>query len=437
MTIAIAYLVGSAALGIAMVRAHDDSSSIGTAAGLGILLGLAFPPVVLFALSLAGVRWTLDWLIVLQLTAGGAILAAAFRWRPPRVPERHEASWAAALLDVATIVLVAGYVVLATNAPTPEADFVTIWGLKGKTFFVSGGIDWAFLSNRWNSFAHVDYPILLPLMFDSVALSAGAWDERAIGFLYAMFGAATVLVVRGSVTRATGSRFLGSTAAIASVPIALSPYIGLGEGPLIAYGTAGLLLLRRGFEEDNQGFVRFGAVMLGLAALVKNEGLSLVIAAILATAVVVRSRKAVVALWPAIAIPLPWIAVRLSLGLSTDLAQGSVLARMREHLANPASYLEALARYPAGNVLLWLGIAAALALAAHELLARERFLLFAVAFQYLFLIGAYFATPHSIDWHFRTSWERVMSQMTLPLVVLAVIGLAAYVRRNDPSEANQ
>lgn len=437
MTLAIVYLLASAALGVVIVRAWDRSMAASEIIGSGILIGLAIPGIGLFALSIAQLRWQLLSLVVVQLIIAGIALAVASRKSSQSGPTQFDESWPATLIDLATFALLAGYVIVATNAPTPEADFVTIWGLKGKTFFVQRGVDWAFLSNPWNGFAHLDYPILLPLMFDSVALATGTWNERALGGLYPLFGAAALLIVRGAVSRATGSRLLGSTAAFAGVPVALSPYIGLGEGPLIAYGTAGLLMLRRGLVETDRHFVRFGAVMLGLAALVKNEGVSLALAAGVAVFLTTQNRRAILDLWPAFAIPLPWFAVRAVLNLSTDLAEGSVLERVAEHLANPGVYVEALMRYPAGNVPMWIGIVVALALGMRELLARERFLLLAIVIQYAFLIGAYLVTPHSIDWHVRWSWERVMNQMTLPLIVLAAISLAAYLRRGTAEASAQ
>src|ERR1043165_8177542 len=120
-----------------------------------------------------------------------------------------------------------------------------------------------------------------------------------------------------------------------------------------------------------------GAVMLGLAASSKNEGLTLVVAAAAGLLVAKRWRD-VVRLWPAAVIPLPWLVLRRVHHLQTDLTEGSVVARIVEPVTNPRPLLLAFPTYSVGQPFFWLALALGIALTIRPLLARERFVLVAV-----------------------------------------------------------
>src|SRR5205085_9160530 len=105
------------------------------------------------------------------------------------------------LLDLATLISVASYSIYATLAPVWEWDFWAIWGLKARVFFDHGGIDWRFLESRWNAFVHPDYPLLVPLNFDFVALIGGAWSDRWLGVLFVAYAVALLLIARALASR--------------------------------------------------------------------------------------------------------------------------------------------------------------------------------------------------------------------------------------------
>src|SRR5207237_6668506 len=84
-------------------------------------------------------------------------------------------------LDLVTLVLIAGYARFATMAPTPEYDFIGIWGVKAKEFLLARGIGWSWLAKPFIQIAHVDYPLLVPLNFDMLMLVSGGWPTRCLG----------------------------------------------------------------------------------------------------------------------------------------------------------------------------------------------------------------------------------------------------------------
>lgn len=402
-----------------------------------LLIGPALAASVLFALSIFGIDWSL-----LNLVAGVCAVVTVFVLLPSRptasepLPDSSPAAagWPARAIDLLSILLLVGYALFATIGPVAEYDFIGIWGVKGQEFFLHRGIDWEFLADPRHIFTHTDYPILLPLIYDTLALSSGEWrDDGSMNLVFAFFGAAALLMVRATLGKETAP-LLASLGTLALVPFALSPYIGIAEGPLVAYSVAGLLLLRDAFRREGGHRVALGAAFLGFAASTKNEGLTIVLAAIVAAFFVVRDRADVLRLWPAVVIPLPWQILRAWHGLSTDLTEGNFLARIWMHLQDPIAFFGAMLRYPLGNPIFWLGLALAFALVFPEIIRREKFLLTVVALQYLSYLVAYLSTPHDLDWHFKWSWERVINQMTVPLGVAVIASIGA-VWANGKREA--
>lgn len=377
-----------------------------TVLGDTYLLAMGAAALLLFAFSMCGIPWSrmvlliglaVITLIVLIAAKGAKIYIPPLTW------------WN--LIDLFTIALIAGYTRLALAAPPIENDYLLIWGVKGKEFFLARGIDWSWLEAPINITAHTDYPLLVPLVFDAHALIAGTWPDRWLGIVNVCFGIATLLVVRGLIADDLVQPWRAIATAIL-MPLVFSPYIGIAEGPLIAYALAGLLHIRRGATLR-------GAVFLGLAAFTKNEGLALIVAVAIALVLARRFRE-LLQLLPAIAIPLPWLALRSMHELTNDLMVQGIFARLVEHVLHPQPILSAMARHPVGNLFFWGGIVVACALGWRRLLSAERFLTIAVIAQLLFLLGAYFISPREIEWHVQWSFERVIRQVMPAMALLAM-----------------
>jgi hypothetical protein len=331
-------------------------------------------------------------------------------------------------LDLATAATILGYAFYATVARPWEWDFWAIWGLKGRVFFEAGRIDWRFLEQPSSDFTHPDYPPLLPLLYSFIALLRGEWDDRWLGLLFVAFGAALVVIVRERAARET-SPAIASVVALAIAPAAVTRYVGLAEGPLIAYGTAGLLFARC-------GGMTHAALLLGFAAITKNEGITLIAAVIIALGVE-RRFKDVLRLWPALAIAAPWLLLRALHHLTTDLAAGSPLERAAEHAQETAILFGYLADYFPDR---WLWLAIVAGIATTWILGRttktERFLVIAVAAQFAFFIAAYFVTPRELQWHVETSWERLVRQLEPAALFAALMGLARVILSRTDGEGS-
>ncbi|MDP9360460.1 MAG: hypothetical protein M3P29_03305 [Acidobacteriota bacterium] len=276
-------------------------------------------------------------------------------------------------------------------------------------------IDWAFLGRAISRDTHPDYPLLLPLTYDFIAVLRNGWNDAYLGVVHVAFAAALLFVIHGSVLDETRSRTAAAFMTAALVPLAATPWIGMAEGPFIAYATAALLALRR-------GNTTLGAILLGLAASTKNEGLTLIAAVVIALACARRARE-VLRLWPALAIPLPWLVVRSLHRLPTDVVAGGAAARVIAHLRDPRLLIGALFSASLGKPLFWIALAAGIVIALRQLVTRERFVVVALLVQLVCYVGAYLVTPYDVAWHVTYSWERLVAHLTpaLTYIVLAAL----------------
>jgi hypothetical protein len=200
---------------------------------------------------------------------------------------------------------------------------------------------------------------------------------------------------------------------------ALSPWIGMAEAPLIAFGAAGLLTIRRGVLRDDRSSIALGAVFLGLGALTKNEGLALAVAAVAGALLTPAARRYALRLWPAFAIPAPWLILRAFHYVPTDLATGSLGERAMRQLGDPIRFVRTLADHPPDQPLFWIAVALSLLFFARSL-RREQFVVAAVLVQIAFYLGAYIVTPNDLRWHISTSWVRLLEQIAVPIAFVAL-----------------
>jgi hypothetical protein len=383
-------------------------------AGEGLLIGIA-----ICAATLAILPWQ-RWIVIsaILLIAGMTFVRRAAE--PAAVQPASRRRYDAILL----LLLILGYAIYATIAPPPEYDFLTNWGFKGKAFFEVRAIDWQLLGRGIDRNVHPDYPLLLPLTYDFIAVLRNGWNDAHLGIVHVAFAAALLLVIYERAAEDTRSRLAAAFIAIALIPFAATPWIGLAEGPFIAYGTAALLLIRR-------GETTLGAILVGLAASTKNEGLTLIAAAVIGLLCAARKRD-IVRLWPAVVIPLPWLVARSLHRLPTDIAAGDVVTRIVEHARHPAALIAALSSVSLGKPLYWIALAIGIAIASRALVARERFVLIALLVQFASYLGAYLATPFDVTWHVTWSWERIVAHLTPALTYVVLVALIAPTAASEP-----
>ncbi len=403
-------------LGIPIVLALDRHATPLRVLGLAFLYGAGAISFVLLALSVLHIRWSLLSVTIAALLVGGSagVRAGWIAGVPPargETPPSQPPGRQRSVIDLFTLATPLGYTLLATIAPLWEWDFWAIWGLKARVFLEHGGIDWHFLTSPWNTFVHPDYPLLVPLVYDFAALVNGGWSDRWLGLLGVAWAVAFLLVARDLAAR-EARPFVAALIAFAIAPLAVSRFVGLAEGALIAYGGAALLFLRRGDD-------RHGAILLGLAACTKNEGLALIVSAAIAVALI--DVKRVVRLWPVAAIAMPWLLLRALHHFPNEFVSGPLLARFAARLHESGMIVTLLLRH-LYQPWLW----AAILLGILFAWKRERFMLIACGLQLAFYVAAYFVTPRDVEWHIATSWPRLTAQIAAPLAFAVMVELARH-----------
>lgn len=439
------WLTLSLAVGVALTRLLTRSEEWDATLGTAILLGISTQAGALFVMDLAGVDWSRAGLVGIVVTVTAGALATR-RGQPGGQPAalRSGSTWISTLADGATIVLVAGYASFSVVSIGGENDYIGIWGVKARMFFEARGLDLTFLTLPANDYVHPDYPILLPLAFDSIALVTARWDERMFAVVYPLVALAAILSARAALRREGISSTLTSVGTLALTPAALSPWIGLAEGPLLAFSAVGLLRARGAIRDGTS--LAPAALLLGLGASVKNEGFAMVVAAVIAAACFApRPRwRTILEFWPAAAVIAPWGLLRSMRGLDSYFTRGELAGRVLS--AFEADRIAEVARLVARSTPVdWMtlaGIAVALAIAGRRI-ASEKFLLSAVAIQTAFFVGAYLISPFALQWHVKWSWERLMSQIAFPLYFVCIVGLVgafgamARVESGHPAERRE
>jgi hypothetical protein len=395
--------------------------------GISFLFGTGIAATSLLLLSLIGVAWSTPALATtLSIVWISGLLIA--RNRGPlvpahdRAPKRDLFHWIALVADACTFLLLAAFARFATLAAPWEWDFWAIWGLKAKVFWYAHGIDRAFLTGPNTSSwpFHPEYPLLLPLTFDTMALLGGGWDDRWFGLLFVGWASAAILIIRA----ALAEHARPALAALGTLAIAFLVFprqTGFAEGPMVAFGTAGLLYLRRYTLKDDRRDLTLAAVLFGFASVTKNEGLLLLGAAAIALLLTKRSWRPVISLWPALPLPLVWLAYRIYFNLQGDLQTGDFGSRAIERLRDGGKLFGYLYRYVPGRTWTWLAVATiAFVVARPAIVRREQTLLVAIALQLAAYVWAYAITPHSLQWQVGTSWERLLSHVTLAFGFIAV-----------------
>lgn len=414
MTLTPLLLIGVLLYGLPLARMLDPRLRGASLAGGAFLVGSGTIGLHLFLLALLRIEWTRTALLLalLPLFVFAVVRTRGLPWGRPEV----RPTW----VDALTIVCVVSYAIFALWAPPYEWDFYGIWGLKGRWFYDARGIDWTFVQTN---ISHPDYPLLVPLLYDFVAILTGGWNDTAFGWLYVFLCASVLAVARGIFANEVKWPAL---ATLAMAFPSLNLWVGLAEGPVMAYGCAGLLFIRA-------GSVPLGAVLLGFAAWSKNEGLALIGVAALALLIATRSIRRAFALWPAVAVIAPWLIVRSVLKLPTDFVDDSVLERTLKRMTELDEVGRAFAAAPPDQPWFWLAVLLTLIVFIREAVHRERFLALAVVMQFGLMVAQGVATPWDFNAHVSLTMNRLPHQIAPAAGFLAAMLLIRALSAPSPS----
>lgn len=357
-----------------------------------------------------GIPWTR--LSVLVPLLGLAALGLRAKREPSSLPQ--EPGWG----DGAALFALAAFGLLASTLWITTPDFTYHWGIKGNRFFLTHGVDYAWLAREWNWVLHPDYPNLLPELFAGSALLAGRFDPPAQMLWSTLcFG---LLLVSGREALKLAPRWLAQ-AGLAATALALAAF-GFGHRmagaadwmPALALVAAMPALLR---PADREGDIEVG-IAAAFAAASKIEGMPL--AAFLVGVHFVRRRPDLKAiLWlvlPTAAVSISWAVRTFGHGLYQKFNTGSF------DPSRAPVILQGLADATVGAS--WHGVPVVLLILPFLLVLRRTRPVAAVAgLQLLFYLWIYFSAPLDTEFQVISSFPRLAMHLVPAVILVGVVGL--------------
>jgi hypothetical protein len=412
------------------------------ALGLAYVTGVAATMLVLEVLLVIGVPFGLPLFAAVTIGIAGAGWSVAILRRRregsdhrlvvsrPRIHLRRPTPDAVVVILFVLAVGVFGAVGLDASASEPldQWDAWSIWTRKAIMLVHTDSLVGAFWSGPAYEFMHQDYPLVVPLLEATFFRAGAAIDTQAVhvqlwillvGFVWA------AAWVASRVTR----------------PLVWSPVLllvllapGVHSGMLSGYADIamalflglGVLLLGVWVEQRCSWQLWLGALLLGAAANVKNEGVLGAVAALLCLTVVLavseRARLGRVAgAWALfVATVLPWRIWMAANDVAGDLPLGkglrpSYLADRTERVWPSVKALEAQLS-DLGNWLYLAPLGIALAIAAIVVGTRRDVAAFYLATGVTVFAGltwAYWISPNDLAWHIGASANRVVAAVVL------------------------
>ncbi|MDG6107386.1 hypothetical protein Daura_50020 [Dactylosporangium aurantiacum] len=400
------------AVPLALVLAPVAGAAVATAA---VLLMLAFTGPLLL------------WFVPVYLATG--YLAWRLRDRP-RLPVSR---WRDAALTALPLVPP----LLRLGTEPVNWDTHLIWWLHAGYFTQGGDFARESIGNPVLVFSHPDYPPLASAPVALVWQLLGIRDFYPAGFVtgFLNWSAIAMLVYAVRVATVRGRPLLSWPAAIATgyaawTPLWVIPTAGFSDAMCACAFAAGAVLVL--FARPWPGTLPLALLLLSASALMKNEGLSLVVAlALVGTVRWWRDRRRAALLWLPVGVAGIWSVTARLLGAETDVLAGGRFSALLHGDADTLGRLPMIIEFMAGRVGWILLLTLAAALLGHLLLRRARaglelgadgWLWAVTAVHTAGLIFIYLITPYDIHWHLSTSVDRVV----IAVAVLACASAACW-----------
>ncbi|WP_433077768.1 hypothetical protein ACQP1P_35425 [Dactylosporangium sp. CA-052675] len=420
-------------LGFALTRAVPLAIVVAPVAGAAVAT-----VAVLFMLAAGGSL--VAWFVPLFLLTG--FLAWWLRGQP-RAPH---SSWRDALL--LTLPLTPPFLPILQQPLAWDAHL--IWWLHAGYFARGGGFAREAIGNVALAFSHQDYP---PLASAPVALIwqlLGTHDfyPAAIVTGAVTFSTTAAAVYAVRLVTASGPALVSWLAAIAVgysawSPMWLVPTAGFSDAMCATAFAAGAVLVLLGKDPFNRRTLPLTMLLLCAAGLMKNEGLTMVLAlAVVASVKYRRNLRHLGWTWLPVATAGVWSVTARLLGANTDVLAGGGLTRLLHGDPDTVGRFPLVFKTMAGRVD-WVVAYAVLAALLGLLVLRQRRRAFGLdsdlwlwavcALYWLTLTLIYMTTPMPLRWHLITSVDRVM----ISIVVLACASAAcwAVVAWHSPATA--
>jgi hypothetical protein len=363
--------------------------------------------------------------------------------RSARVPLKPLEAILFSLLFAFGIFVTASLVANGLAVPVSDWDGKMTWVAQARFIRGARTVDAPALREASAWVIHPRYPVLMPvLQVAAQEIVDAPWDDRFVRPIYALFWPAFLLVLFDAASARAGRL----AAAAATFAAACAPYLAFSlhggaagtysDFPLACFWGGGLLLLTSEGVGLGEGLA--SGLLLGAALLTKNEGLPLAAVALAAAvAWVVAGKRLVAFRAPLLAAAALAAAAALLLlswrsGIPARYDEGQVAAFGLVALAKGAvarfgETVSACGRAMADRRewgLTWLLVPLGIVLGARRLgrLAAVP-LLAALAGALAFYAAAYALSGWPAEQLVRTTWDRFLVQMGLPLFALLALAL--------------
>lgn len=426
------YLLSIPLLGLAVLSliSRGRRWHMGELLGLSVVLGLGISAVLMFYLSLLGLRPhpAFPWLAIAISLPVVLKLRPAIRFGSP--------SWRSLALQAVPLLLVllalVGNVVFAQRDQFIRGDALTIWGMKGRALALEPlTVHPPVLYAADFKEAHHNYPLLLPMLIAGGYRSIGSFDDAQVKLVFPLMLLGSILVAWFGLRRLT---FLPAapwlTAAwLASPALVIWFSTGYADAPLAMFAFGAALYLVAYAQDRQATDLRIATLCCAFAAFTKNEGMSLAIVLLFTAAIwCIGSRADARTLLRnaaiALLILLPWLVFRATLPADDENYPAHLSLSLLLHNSNrlPTIFTAFTTefRYIASWGILWLAIPIALIIRPRALQQRGALVIWtAIALQLTAYIVAYLITPWNVTDLLNVTVERLLVQLS-PLAVIAL-----------------
>jgi hypothetical protein len=434
-------------VGLGIVRSRGSALRF---AGLAFVVGWAALGTLVSVALMLGASLALWQPVALALALVAAGVALARRLAPLRAaPALPRPAADARVVGLVAAGILAAYLLLlgvhALLAASPAIwDGWAFWIPKARALYFFHGLH-PHLDGGFMSFAHPEYPPLVPAMGATVFRFAGSSSALALPFQDWLLALGFVTGTAALLARRVAAPVLWPALLVLALAPSFGRFLGagLGDPPLgrllaLAAVAGGLWLVER-----DARFLGLAGILLVGAALTKNEGALLgllLVVALVAAALCERPRRVrpVLALLPVpILAAIPW---QLYLHLdhveySPDYRVGDVvrLSYLSARTHRLGAALEQLPGYALSFDAWLLLVPVGLLLALLVLRRRPSLgvlLLVVVGAGYLGLASVYWVSTLPLQWYIDTSAERVVGSLVLVCAALTPL-LAGELLRDD------
>lgn len=418
----------------------DCQAGILEKTGLSFTIGSGLLTLLMFICSFLGIKFPALYLILCLFS--GLILALAIRKNLNGIKDslnifRYKPGLAQKIIIpvIALIFLYFSFHALVT--PLSYWDSWAIYGFKAKALYLNQGIPLGFFTDSTKAYAHLDYPLLLPLLEAWAYTALNSWNDQLVNIIFLAYFLSLLVIFYFNLKPLIGERFsLLLTLFLVTIPrftlfMSSSAY---ADVPLTVYYFVSLACLFRWFYvSQGRGFLYLSAICLGLAAWTKNEGavICLVNFFLFIVLVLARDRAGKESFLLIgrcagiiLAIILPWLVFKGVFHVSSYLINGQniSLGVLGSNLGRiPVifkSFVNNAFRIGDWN-LFWFTAAAAVVLSLKRNFSwATGTVLLSLLLYFLSWIFIYLVTPLEINWHLANSMDRLLIQVSPSVLFL-------------------